>query len=139
MIAIPVKTNSLESAIAPLFSNAKWFALIDKNGNTAFWNNVFQNSHEIVQYFKANKVDRVVFQRIGGDSCQLLHGAAITCYHSGYGHILLNEVLKYLQDDALIRVTADNMAEFIEQPHLHSQEEHEDLRHCNHHAHHNEH
>lgn len=136
MIAIPVKTNSAESAIAPLFGKAKWFALIDKNGDTAFWNNVFQNGHEIVQYFKTNKVDRVVFQGIGGESYQLLQDAAITCYHSGYGHILLKEALKYLRDDALIRVTADNIAEFVEQPHLHSKEEYKNTRHCSHHGHH---
>ncbi len=133
MIAIPVKTNTLESAIAPLFGKAKWFALINETGEITFWNNVFQSGREVVKYFKASKVDRVVFQDIGGNPYLLLHNAGIACYHSGHGRILLKEALKYLQEGSLIHVTPENMAEYVEKPHRHNKEEHAEVRHCGHH------
>lgn len=136
MIAIPLKTNTLESAIAPLFGKAKWFALIDDNNQVTFWHNELQSGREVVNYLKANNVKSIVFQDIGGNPYLMLHNAAIECYHGGHGRILLKEALKFLKQNALIRVTPENMAEYVEKPHKHNKEEHKGLHHCGHHAHH---
>lgn len=134
MIAIPVKTNTIQSAISPLFGKAKWFALINKAGEITFWENIFQSGREVVNYLQASKVDRVVFQDIGANPYLLLHNAGIVCYHSGHGRIVLNEALQYLENGSLIRVTSENMAEYVERPHRHNKEEHAELHHCDHHG-----
>ncbi len=139
MIAIPVKTNTPETAIAPLFGKAKWFALVDQGGEITFWLNELKSGREVVNHFKTIGVDRVVFQDIGGNPYLMLNQAGIECYHSGHGRVLLAEALNYLRDKALIRVTPENMAEFVEQPHRHNKQEHKELHHCGDHDHPHEH
>ena len=135
MIALPVKTNSPESAIAPLFGKAKWFALVDETGEITFWHNELQSGREVVNHFKTIGVDRVIFQDMGGNPYLLLSNAGIACYHSGHGRVLLKEALEFLNKEALILVTPANMAEYVERPHRHSKEEHQTLQHCGDHHH----
>ncbi len=135
MIAIPVKTNVNTSAITPLFGKAKWFALINTAGDITFWHNTLQSGREVVEHFKNLGVKRVIFQDIGGSPYLMLSSAGIESYHAGHGRILFTESLRFLNNDALIRVTPENMAEYIERPHRHSKEEHQDLQHCGDHHH----
>lgn len=139
MIAIPVKTDTHQSAVAPLFGKAKWFALIDKAGEVTFWHNTLQSGREVVNHFKDLGVTRVVFQDMGGNPYLMLSAAGIECYHAGHGRILLSETLEFMKKSALIRVTSDNMAEYVERPHRHRKEEHQHLQHCGEHHHHGHH
>jgi predicted Fe-Mo cluster-binding NifX family protein len=140
MIAIPLKTGTSESAIAPLFGKAKWFALIDEAGAVTFWQNSLQSGREVVEHFKTLGVTRVVFQDMGGNPYLMLTSAGIECYHAGHGRILLAEALDFMKKGSLIRVTPENMSEYVERPHRHRKEEHQHLHHCGerhgHHAHH---
>lgn len=141
MLAIPVKTDSLNSAVAPLFGKAKWFALVNANAEVTFWHNELKSGREVVNHFKHIGVDKILFQDMGGNPYLMLNAAGIECFHAGHGRVLFNEAMEYLKNDALIRVSPENMAEYVERPHRHSKEEHHDLSHCgdHHHGHHHSH
>lgn len=134
MIAIPVKTNSTETAIAPLFGKAKWFALVGDDDSITFWRNEIQSGREVVDHFRAIGVDKVIFHDMGANPCLLLQRAKITCYHSGTGRVLLKDAVKYLKEGVLIEVTPMNMAEYVERGQKHSNGEHH--HHGDHHGHH---
>jgi predicted Fe-Mo cluster-binding NifX family protein len=137
VIAIPVKTDKEDTALAPLFGKSKWFALVDGDAVT-FWRNDIQSGREVVDHFKAIGVDTVIFHDMGANPCLLLQRAQIACYHSGKGRVLLKEALTYLKDGVLIEVTPMNMAEFVEKGQKHSSgehhehHEHHDGEHCHH-------
>lgn len=85
MTAIPVKTDKTESAIAPLFGKAKWFAIIEENGDVIFWKNELKSGREVVNRFIEIGVTNVIFQDMGGNPFLKLEQAGITCYHSVRG------------------------------------------------------
>ena len=138
MTAIPVKTDKQESAIAPLFGKAKWFALTAEDGTVTFWKNEIKSGREVVEHFKKIGVTKVIFQDMGGNPFMLLERAGIACYHSGEGRVLFDDALGHMKKDALVRVTTANMAEYVEKSQRHSQGEHHhgDHDHGEHHHHH---
>jgi len=135
MLAIPVKTPNETSAIAPLFGQAKWFAIITGDGRVDFWHNEARNGRAVIDHFMSAGVDSVVFQDMGATPFDLLERSGIACYHSGIGRITLDDAIAYLKRDALIRVTRANKAEYIERGHAHSNKGHRHEPHHRHHAH----
>jgi predicted Fe-Mo cluster-binding NifX family protein len=133
MIAIPVKTNKPESAVAPLFGKAKWFALIDQKGQTTFWKNELKSGREVVDFFTKKGITTVIFQDMGGNPFLKLEQAGITCYHSGEGRILLQDLHDRLLQGELNQVTTQNMASYVEQSQRHSSGEHHHHDHDDHH------
>ena len=129
MIAIPVKTDKEDTALAPLFGKSKWFALVGDDNSVTFWRNELQSGRAVVDYFKEVGVDKVIFQDMGANPYLMLHRSQIVCFHSGQGRILLKDALAYLHENVLIRVTPSNMAEYVERGHKHSGGDH-------HHEHH---
>lgn len=136
MLAIPVKTASEESAVAPLFGKAKWFAIVDDNGTITFWQNEARNGHAVVEQFKSLGVDHLIFQDMGANPFRLLENAGIECYHSGTGRVTLKDAVSYYENSALIRVYRENMAEYIDLSHKHSKGGHHHEAHHHHHGHH---
>ena len=116
MIAIPVKTDKPDTAVAPLFGKAKWFALVDDEGIVTFWRNELGSGRAVVDHFGAQ---------------------GVTCYHSGAGRIVLNDLLDALRAGTLQRVTTANMDDFVEQGRQHAQHDHG--AHGHHHEHEHEH
>ncbi|MBU1642683.1 NifB/NifX family molybdenum-iron cluster-binding protein [bacterium] len=136
MTAIPVKTDKEESAVAPLFGKAKWFALIDDEGAISFWHNELKSGREVVNHFQAVGITRVVFQDMGGNPFMLLSRAGIGCYYSGEGRVLLKDAVARLQKDELIEVTQQNMAEYVERSQRHSKGDHHEGHEHHDHGHH---
>ena len=133
MIAIPVKTDKQDSAVAPLFGKAKWFALIDEAGRVSFWKNDLQSGREVVKHFVESGVTKVIFQDMGGNPFMLLDRAGIACYHAGEGRVLFEKAVQAVREGGLTRVTAENMSDYVETSQKHSSGEH---RHEHEHEHH---
>lgn len=137
MIAIPVKTNSVESAVAPLFGKAKWFAIVNGNGEIRFWKNELQSGRSVIEYFNSTGIKKIVFQEMGGNPFMLLIRAGMTCYHSGGERIVLKDALEHLSNNVLKHVTPENMYEYVEQSQKHSRGGHGNGHHHEHsHQHH---
>lgn len=124
MIAIPVKTDTKESAVTPLFGKAKWFAIIAEDGTVSYWKNEIKSGREVVEYFKKQGVTSVIFQDMGGNPFMLLDRAGIACYHGGEGRVLYEEAYAHMKEGTLVRVTPLNMAQYVEKSHKHSGGEH---------------
>lgn len=124
MTAIPVKTDSDQSAVAPLFGKAKWFALISDEGSVTFWRNDTGGGRDVVTHLQRAGVTRVLFTQMGANPYMLLQRSGIKVYHAGEGRILFQEALAKLAQDALTEVTPLNMGEYLEKGHKHSGGEH---------------
>lgn len=139
MTAIPVKSNTKESAMAPLFGKAKWFAMVADNGEVTFWHNEAKSGRAVVDQFSAMGVKRVIFQDMGGNPFMMLQRAAIACYHAGVGRILFTDALDQYKKGGLTTVTSENMGEFIEKGHKHAKAGAHQHGHDHQHRHHGRH
>jgi predicted Fe-Mo cluster-binding NifX family protein len=136
MIAIPVKKNSLDTAISPLFGKSKWFALVSDQGDISFWKNEMQSGRKVVEEFRSKGVNKVLFQSMGGNPFLLLQKNNITSYYSEDGRVLLQDALEKLVKKELIEVTMKNMDNYIEKGHKHAKNDHKHTHHKGHHQHH---
>ncbi len=136
MIAIPVKTNKMDTAVAPLFGKAKWFAIVDEKANIQFWHNEVQNGRHVVESFASMNIENVIFQDMGGNPYMQLSAAKIACYYAGEGRITLTSVLEAFQAEELIRVSTENMMTYVEKGHKHSKNEGHHHHEEHHHHHH---
>ncbi|MBD3789131.1 MAG: hypothetical protein IE885_01975 [Campylobacterales bacterium] len=50
-IAIPVKTNKENPAVAPLFGKAKWFAFIEEDGKVTIEPNPIPDGQAVIRWF----------------------------------------------------------------------------------------
>jgi predicted Fe-Mo cluster-binding NifX family protein len=139
MTAIPVKTDKTDSAIAPLFGKAKWFALIEKTGDVIFWKNDLKSGREVVNRFVEIGVSRVIFQDMGGNPFMLLDRAGIACFHSGKGRVLFTDALAAMKAETLVKVSTENMFEYVEKSQKHSDGNHHHHDHDHEHEHEHEH
>ncbi|MGD9970952.1 MAG: NifB/NifX family molybdenum-iron cluster-binding protein [Sulfuricurvum sp.] len=135
MLAIPVKTNTVDSAIAPLFGKAKWFVIIDEKGEFKFWQNDLKSGRELAKYFHSIGVKNIIIQDIGGNPYLQLTQNGIECFHAGHGRILFKEAFCFFNDRVLTKITPTNMAEYVERPHRYRKAEHQELHHCGEHQH----
>lgn len=136
-IAIPVKMNKENTAIAPLFGKAKWFAIVE-NGQISIEENPVEGGRAVIEWFKDINVDAIIMQEMGAgpyDTIQKLGGMKV--YHSGFDRILLTDVLKKFEENALPLLDDADMAKIIEHHEVrHSHDEH-DHDHEHEHHHHN--
>jgi len=139
MIAIPVKTDKTESAIAPLFGKAKWFAMIEDDGSVVFWKNELKSGRDVVSHFIDNGVTQVIFQDMGGNPFMLLDRAGIACYHAGEGRVLYRDAAEAMKAGELVKVTTANMFDYVEKSQKHSSGEHHHEHDHEHEHHHGEH
>jgi predicted Fe-Mo cluster-binding NifX family protein len=135
MTAIPVKTDKTESAVAPLFGKAKWFAIIEETGDIIFWKNELKSGREVVNRFIEIGVTDVIFQDMGGNPFMLLERAGIACHHAGEGRVLFEEAAGEMKAGKLVRVGTDNMSLYVEKSHKHSSGEHHHHDHDHDHDH----
>ena len=141
MVAIPVKLNTPNTPIAPLFGKSKWFAFVDKDGGVEFWRNDVQSGREIVNYFHEKRVETVIFQQMGGNPFMLLQRNDIACQYAGDGRVLLPSVLEAFNAGNLLHVNLENMHEFVEKSKMHAKGGHHHGAHqyhadSHHHSHH---
>jgi len=123
-IAIPVKMNKENTALAPLFGKAKWIAFIeDKKVNIV--PNEMHGGKAVVEWFIREGVDTVICQEMGTTPYEMLKSLGnISLYHAGHERILLNDVLEKLHANQLTPIDDTNIGEILAQhekkhPHKH--------------------
>lgn len=128
MIAIPVKRNETETAIAPLFGKAKWFALVNEDKEVTFWKNESHSGRVVSDYLISQNVDAVILQHIGHQPFEMLESAGIQCFDAGEGRVLYKDALALLSQETLEKVTEYNIDCLAAHGHSHGHN-HEDHHH----------
>lgn len=141
-IAIPVKMNRENPAVAPLFGKAKWFAFVE-HGNVEIKANPAQGGQAVIRWFADEGVDTVIMQEMGISPYQMIqaHGG-MKLYHSGFERILLNDLIKKFADGELEMLDDAKMQEIIkhhEGRHSHDDHHHHEHEHGHEHGHHHHH
>lgn len=127
MIAIPVKTNKDNPAIAPLFGKAKWFAFIDGE-KMIIEKNLCDGGKEVVQWLISKGVDKLIIQEMGINPYEKVkESGKIKIYHCGFERITTTEAIEKFNNNGLKILDEDAMRDIIthhESRHAHSHDEH---------------
>lgn len=112
-IAIPVKMNKDNTALAPLFGKAKWIAFVeDRNINIV--PNATHGGKAVVEWFAREGVDTVIFQEMGVTPYEMLRSLGnITLFHAGHERILLDEVLAKFNANQLTLINDTNIGDIL--------------------------
>ena len=112
-LAIPVKMNKENPAIAPLFGKAKWFAIV-KDGETTIIPNNQSGGQAVIEWLYEMKVDALLIQEMGQNPYQKIKDyGTMALYHTGFDRILLNDVLDKLENNKLEILDDTNMDKII--------------------------
>jgi len=76
MIALPIKKNDPDAALAPLFGKAKYFALSQDEAIT-LWKNSDQSGTAVVEHLLDAGIDTVLFVKMGANPFLMLRQAGI--------------------------------------------------------------
>ena len=131
-IAIPVKMNKENTALAPLFGKAKWFAIVE-DGTIQIVENPAQGGQAVVEWLAQSGVDTLIVQEMGQNPYQkVLSYGTIELYHAGFERVLLSEALQKFHAGELSKLDEEGMKAVIA---------HHEIRHTPHneHAHHHHH
>jgi len=121
-LAIPVKMNKENSAIAPLFGKAKWFAIVEDDNINIIPNNQ-SGGGAVIELFDEMKIDALLIQEMGVTPYEKAKALAMMIYHTGFERILLSDVLEKFKNDDLEILDDTNMDKIIQ---------HHQKRHPNH-------
>lgn len=112
-LVIPIKMNKEDSAVAPLFGKAKWFAFVE-DGKVTIEKNPVQGGAAVIRWFAEQNVDAIVFQEMGETPYEIIKAeGGMKLYHAGYDRILLDELLRKYQEGELAELDDAKMAEII--------------------------
>jgi len=129
-LAIPVKMNKENPAVAPLFGKAKWFAIIEDNEVKILPNNQ-SGGESVISWLNEMRVEVILMQEMGFSPYQKIKDAdTIQLYHTGFERILLQDVLKKFENNELEILDDTNMDKIIK----HHEKRHP--AHGEHHLHH---
>jgi len=123
-IAIPVKMNKENTALAPLFGKAKWIAFVE-DGDVSIVPNARQGGKAVVEWFESEGVDTVIFQEMGVTPYEMIKSLGnIALFHAGHERILLNDVVEKWHANQLTPIDDTNIGEILAQhekkhPHKH--------------------
>jgi len=113
MIAVPIKLNREDSAVAPLFGKAKWFAFVE-DGEISIEKNEAGGGADVVRWLLEKGVKTLVMQKMSQPPYQMIRNeGSITVFHVGSDRILLSEALKRYEDESLVIVDDTNAGEII--------------------------
>ncbi len=128
-LAIPVKMNKEDSAVAPLFGKAKWFAIV-KDGKIDIVPNNQSGGQAVIDWlFEDMKVDALLIQEMGVSPYTKAKELGLMLYHTGFERILLSEVLEKLKNGELEILDDTNIDKIIK----HHEKRHPAHEHGNHH------
>ena len=126
-LAIPVKMNKEDSAIAPLFGKAKWFAIVNDDKIDIVPNNQ-SGGQAVIEWLSQMKIDALLIQEMGVSPYVKVKELGLMLYHTGFERILLSEVLNKFKNNDLEILDDTNMDKIIK---------HHEKRHPRHeHGHH---
>jgi len=112
-IAIPVKTDRENPAVAPLFGKAKWFAFVEGEKITIERNNA-DGGQAVIAWLVQSGVDTIIMQEMGATPYEMIKAqGGIALYHSGFERVTLDEVLTKFKNGELPRLDDNKMAEII--------------------------
>jgi len=112
-LAIPVKTKKDNSAVAPLFGKAKWFAIITDNEVNIIPNNQ-SGGQAVIEWLYEMKVDAILMQEMGLNPYNKIKAlGTMALYHTGFDRVLLNEVLENFRNGELKLLDDSNIDEII--------------------------
>lgn len=113
MIAIPLKTNKENAALAPLFGKAKWFAFVE-NGNIDIEANEEQGGSGVVKWLLGKGVKTLIMQKMSQPPYQMIkEEGSITIFYAGSDRIELPEALKKYEADALVILDDTNAPDIV--------------------------
>ena len=113
MTAIPLKTNKENSAVAPLFGKAKWFAFVE-NGNISIEKNEAQGGSGVVKWLLGRGVKTLIMQKMSQPPYEMIkEEGSITIYYVGSDRIELPEVLKRYEANGLVILDDNNAPDIV--------------------------
>ncbi len=114
-IAIPVKTDKENAAVAPLFGKAKWFAFVE-DGKISIEKNEAQDGANVVEWLLRCGVNSLIIQKMSNPPYQMVKkDGRITIFYTGDERIELQELIKKYETDALTIVDNSNADDIIKQ------------------------
>ena len=111
-IAMPVKTNKENPALAPLFGKAKWFAFVE-DGKIEIKENPYNTGTYVAKWLVDEGVDALIFMEMGQSPYELLKETKIKLYHAGFDRILLLDAIDKFNKNELKEATNEVMADII--------------------------
>ena len=112
-IAIPVKMNKENTALAPLFGKAKWFAIVE-DGKITIEQNPADGGQAVVEWLSQSAVDTIIIQEMGMNPYRKVQSYGnIKLYHAGFDRILLENVLQKFEENALELLDDAGMTKII--------------------------
>ncbi|MDD3343801.1 MAG: NifB/NifX family molybdenum-iron cluster-binding protein [Sulfurospirillaceae bacterium] len=125
MIAMPVKTNTIEGVLAPLFGHAKYFSLSDAQGNVTIHKNDADGGVKVVPFLSHLGVKTVFLNHVGEKPFHLLLKHNIEVYFAGKERITFQEALEKFHNGLLEKVTVVNYMSLLgEDDHHHHEHDH---------------
>ncbi len=127
-LAIPVKMNKEDSAVAPLFGKAKWFAIL-KDGKIDIVPNNQSGGQAVIEWLSKMNVNTLLIQEMGVSPYTKAKELGLMLYHTGFERILLSEVLEKFKNGELEILDDTNIDKIIK----HHEKRHPAHEHGNHH------
>jgi len=127
-LAIPVKMNNENPAVAPLFGKAKWFAIVE-DGKVNIIPNNQSGGQAVIELLIEMNVDALLIQEMGVSPYEKLKAYGdMMLYHTGFDRILLQDVIEKFEAGELEILDDTNMDKIIkhhEKRHPHHGEGHQ--------------
>ncbi len=108
IIAMPIKTSSLDAALAPLFGNAKYFAFANDNNEITIEKMEQNGGRDVARILVANNVDALITSHLGMNPFVLLKTYGIKVYFAGKERLTTSDALALFHSNKLVEVTSDN-------------------------------
>ncbi len=114
MIAVPIKQNKEDSAVAPLFGKAKYYAFVSDDGKITIERNDAKQGLAVVEWLLEKGVDTLLMQRMSEPPYKKIQeDGTITIYFVGKDRITLKEALKKHMDGSLVVLDDSNAYDVI--------------------------
>ena len=102
MIAVPIKMNKEESAVSPLFGKAKWFAVLDNDGNLQeIVENVTQSGVDIMNTLISKNITTMLVSHIGKRPLIMAQHGRMEVFYVGKDRIMLKESFEKFKNNEL--------------------------------------
>ena len=113
MIAIPLKLNKENSAVAPLFGKAKWFAFVE-HGNITIEKNDARGGSGVVKWLLGKGVKTLMMQKMSQPPNEMIkEEGSITIFYVGSDRIELPEALKRYEANELVILDDTNAPDIV--------------------------
>lgn len=119
MIAIPVKTNKENTAVATLFGKAKYFAFIENN-KIEILKNKQMSGKAVANWLKSKNVDVLISSHLGEKPLSTLLNNGLKVYFAGDERIELKDVMIKYADGELQILNNQNFHILLKEDNHHS-------------------